>query len=461
MLLPLSLVAQNPFFEKNWGSSFADIARSVKQSSDGTIFVFGYSSGGLYGGADFALSRLDESGNLIWMKHFGDTLDNYGMNMLLTRDGNVVFCGESAGPSGLDILVCKSDTSGNILWKKVISTPVNESARYIEQVKDGGYILTGFQSDSSGSNNVYVLKLDSAGNKLWEKSFGGSENDYGNMVHQTADGGFFVSGDTKSFGFGLYDTYLLKLDLSGNLIWQKTFGDKFSNGNQGFLLTRNGNLLMYGESNIDSISPFDGTIQMIDTGGNPIWLTHSGSPFYTDALFSATETSDGGFVLCGYSSSYNNGGPSDVVLVKTDSAGTILWTRTYGEKDIDIGYDIQISRSGGFLAAGRITAEGVVQKYLLHTDASGLTSSRSFDWKSTKNPTSIFPNPGSGDFQIRSSLQGFIVELFSSDGKKLFSSSSPDGSMNVNLGDRIDPGFYILTIAGNEETHTLKVIITR
>jgi hypothetical protein len=174
-------------------------------------------------------------------------------------------------------LVC-FDIDGNVLWTKTYGQDGgNEYGYSVSQTIDGGYIITGNTSSfGAGSYDVYLVKTTSDGTLSWTKTFGGSSQDYGKQVLQTADNGFLVVGYTKSFGAGSADIYLIKTDVNGTYVWSKTYG---------------------------------GTV----------W----------DVGYSVDQTLDGGFVIGGLSSSYGSGG-YDAVMIITDNTGNLQWAKAYG-----------------------------------------------------------------------------------------------------------------------------------
>ncbi|MBF0303632.1 MAG: hypothetical protein HQK73_11375, partial [Desulfamplus sp.] len=169
-------------------------------------------------------------------------------------------------------------------WLKTFGGTKSDYGRSVYPTRDGGFIVTGYTSSiGAGESDVYLIKTDSNGNEIWSKTFGGKSSDYGNSVYPTSDGGFIVIGYTYSIGAGESDVYLIKTDGNGNEIWSKTFG---------------------GEKN---------------DYGNSVY-----------------PTSEGGFIVTGYTSSIGAGG-SDVYLIKTDNNGNEIWSKTLGGKSSDYG----------------------------------------------------------------------------------------------------------------------------
>lgn len=394
-----NLFSQSLFFEKTFDIfNGIETAKSVKEFGDSSIFIVGNSTNSGAQFSDISLSRLDKYGNLKWTRYYGDTLDDFGLYMNKVRNGNLIIVGETySAVTGTDAIIIETDTSGQIIWKKIIASPKVESLKYIEQTADKGFVATGFQSDTSGSNNIYVVKTDSLGNIEWERSIGGADNEYADAVHELPEGAFLVTGDTRSKGLGGYDVEVVKLDKKGNTIWDKTYGDQFNNGCQGILITSKNRYLSFGETEIYSLSRFDFYCELIDTSGKSLWRKVWGGA-QADALFSAVEDSDGSFVFTGYSNSYNGNKPLDLVVLKTDSLANMQWLTTYGFQGIDIGYSIEHSIAGGYLIAG-VATNADNDYFVLHVNDTGVVNS-----VHQSNPSEIgfqlFPNPTPGKFTV-------------------------------------------------------------
>jgi hypothetical protein len=453
-----ALPAQNIYFEKTFGTPNSDLARSVKQLPDGTIYVAGFSNSGPFGGFDVTLSRLDRYGNLQWTKYYGDSYDNTCLFMNLCSDGNIVLTGEDQGtPTGIDAFAYKLDTAGNVVWHRVYATSVNESTKYIEQTSDGGFIMCGFQSDAYGSNDVYVIKADAAGNMEWDQVYGGMDNDYSDMIRELPGGGYLLTADTKSMGAGGYDVYVLKLDASGNSIWDFTYGDQWQNGCQGIFITSAGKYLSYGETEIYQFSQFDFYLELIDTNGATIWKRTFGGT-EADAAFSVVETPDGGFMLTGYSNSYNSiPGPLELVVFKTDAAGNFQWARPYGSEGIDLGYEIIHSLDNGYLITGKTFINNSDDYYLLHLDQLGTNSLQE---GIEHDDMLLYPNPAQNRFTVSRSLAGesAILKIFSIDGKLALQKELSLSSAVTDIGHLI-PGTYIVEVGSSTKICRQKLLI--
>lgn len=447
--------AQNLFFETTFGSAGSDLARSVKQLPDGTIFVAGFSNGGTYGGYDIALSRLDRYGNLKWTKYYGDAYDNYGLYLNVCSDGNLVITGEQQSASdGVDIFAYKLDTAGSVIWQNIYSTPLNESGKYIEQTPDG-FIICGFRTDSTSSNDIYLLKTDALGGFVWDETYGGAGTDYADMVHRLANGDYLVTGDTQSSGAGGTDVYILRVDSAGGIVWAYTYGDSLQNGCQGILQTSSGHFLSYGETEIYPGSYFDFYLELIDSSGNSIWRETMGG-INADAAFSAVETPDG-FMLAGYSNSYAPG-PLNLVVFKTDLSGDLQWARTYGGPGIDIGYEIIHSVDNGFIVTGKTYKETNDDFYLLHLNEEGWAA---LPPSPRDTPgISIYPNPARNLFTISMGTgeEKGILSIFSMNGRAVYTNDLTDGEQQIPA-DGLNPGMYIVEVVINTKVYRQKLVI--
>ena len=155
-----SSFSQVPFFEKSYGQTGVDIAFAVKQNPDSCVYLFGYSSNTSTQAEDFALTKLNSSGDFQWTKFYGTPDVDFGLYMNLADSFDLILLGLTAttGPLEQEILVIKVDSAGLELWRKNYGGPGNQSCKYVEKTSDGMYILCGSTTDAWGTNDVYVLK---------------------------------------------------------------------------------------------------------------------------------------------------------------------------------------------------------------------------------------------------------------------------------------------------------------
>jgi hypothetical protein len=463
IVLLFPFLSPTSYFEKMFGTSGNDFSRSVKQLPDGSIYLFGNTDSAVYGGNDFSLTKLDQDGNQLWTKYYGTVNSENGLYLNTTADHNFVFVGESVTPASTDILIYKVDTSGNIIWNKTYATSANESGNYIEQTSDGGYIIAGSQNDSLGYYDLFVLKLNAKGDYQWHRTFGPNRNEYAKMIHETANG-YILVGDTGD-SLNNYDVTVFHLDTLGNKTWSRSYGDSLANGSQGILATSDGNYLFYGETEISPGSWFDAFLEKIDKNGNSLWKKKYGGS-EADAIFSVVEATDGGFVCTGYSNSYNNNQPLDLIILKTDASGKPVWQQTYGGSGIDIGYElIRSTNDPGYIITGK-TFTSSNDYYLLQVNETGTITNvpSNIGNLDLTSLTSIYPNPASHIISIAYELgdQQHPYHLVICDvaGHRLKNVivTQKKGTIQIDLQD-FDPGIYYCSLIGSDTTISRAFIV--
>ena len=207
-------------FERTYGGSDWDDGSSVQQTSDGGYIIAGYTKS-FGAGGDVYLIKTDANGNLLWQKTYGGSGYDDGTSVKQTSDGGDIIAGwtESFGVGGRNVYLIKTDANGNLLWQKTYGGSDYDWVFSVQQTSDGGYIIAGLtESFGAGGRDVYLIKTDADGNLLWQKTYGGSDDDCGTSVQQTSDGGYIIAGYTFSFGAGEGDVYLIKTDANGNVL---------------------------------------------------------------------------------------------------------------------------------------------------------------------------------------------------------------------------------------------------
>ena len=203
---------------------------SAQVTSDGGCVLGGWTDSFGSGLEDMVIVKIDPDGHLEWEKTFGGNADDYCECVQQTTDGGYILAGwtSSFGAGGYDMLLVKTGSRGNLEWQRTFGGSGDDYCYSAQQTGDGGYLLGGASRHSFyASTDMYAVKTDSRGDLEWERTYGGDENDGCYSVRQTADGGYILAGDSKSFSEGPcdYDMYLVKTDSQGDLIWQETFGN--------------------------------------------------------------------------------------------------------------------------------------------------------------------------------------------------------------------------------------------
>jgi len=312
------------FWEKTYGEWGDDVANSIQQTRDGGYIVAGWTSSKGAGGEDFRVLKLDEYGEIIWEKTYGGSKNDWANSIQQTRDGGYIVAGVtySKGAGRLDFWVLKLNEKGEIIWEKTYGGSENDCANSIQQTREGGYIVAGYtESKGTGERDSWVLKLDEYGEIIWEKTYGGEYNDEANSIQQTRDGGYIVAGSTESKGVGKEDFWVLKLDKNGEIIWDKTYGGDSFDESYSIQQTRDGGYIVAGWTSSKGAGGWDSCVLKLDEEGEIIWeKTYGGE--YNDELHSIQQTRDGGYIVAGWTSSKGAGG-RDFWVLKLNEKGEI------------------------------------------------------------------------------------------------------------------------------------------
>jgi hypothetical protein len=366
--------AQVVKFAKTYGGSDYDYASSVQQTSDGGYIVTGRTASFGAGDNDAFLVKTDASGNIQWAKTYGGASNDGAFSVQQTSDGGYIMAGytHSFSAGGWDASLIKTDASGNIQWAKTYGGSSDELPYSVQQTSDGGYIVAGWTlSFGAGNFDFFLIKTDANGNVQWAKTYGGWNNDLAFSVQQTSDGGYIVAGETWSFGAGLYDIFLIKTDANGNVQWAKTYGGISSEGAYSVQQTSDGGYIVAGFTASFGAGLSDVFLVKTDASGNLQWAkTYGGTS--RDEAYSVQQTSDGGYIVAGWTLSFGAGN-FDFFLIKTDANGNVQWAKTYGGSGNDSARSVQQTSDGGYILAGYTLSFGAGGNdiFLIKTDANG------------------------------------------------------------------------------------------
>lgn len=401
--------------QKTMGGSLSEGAYNLDATSDGGLIAAGYTYSGIsgiktdgtYGNGDYWVVKTDAAGNIEWQKTYGGSDYDQLETVAQTLDGGYILGGYSvSGISGIktennhagsiDIWIIKLDATGNIVWQNTIGGNSSDYLGSIDITEDGGYIVGAYSySDISGDKtenhigdaDYWILKLNAAGNIVWQNTIGGTSADYCFRAQELSAGGFIVSGSSASQisgdksegtvgpGFST-DIWVLKLDAGGNIVWQNTIGGNSTETAFELEVTPDGGAIIgtytlsmaAGDKSENNISgaptTYDYWIVKVNSSGIVEWENTIGGTA-DDYCHGLTQTGDGGFAVSGYSTSSASGdktenmfGVADYWVVKLDSLGNILWDKNIGGALSDYCYDI-IELNDGQLVLGGTSTSGI------------------------------------------------------------------------------------------------------
>jgi hypothetical protein len=350
----------SPYFCKAISGPANEAGKSLIQTSDGGYAIAGATTSFGAGEADVYAVKLDANGNLQWTKTIGGPESEEGNSLIQTSDGGYAIAGYtySFGAGEADVYVVKLDAKGNLQWTKTIGGKKEDVGVSLIQTSDGGYAIAGFTiSFGAGEADVYVVKLDANGNLQWTRTIGGPGDEIGNSLIQTSDGGYVIAGLTYSFGAGEDDVYVVKLDAHGNLQWTKTIGGKNIEEGISLIQTSEGGYAIAGITTSFGAGGHDVYVVKLDAHGNLQWTKTIGGKGW-DMGFSLIQTSEGGYAIAGITTSFGVG-EANVYVVKLDAHGKPQWTKTIDTKNENLTRSSIIQTSdGSYVIAGYTTSFG-------------------------------------------------------------------------------------------------------
>ena len=357
-------------------------------------------------------------GQAVFQNTIGGNNFEYGYSLQLTPDGGAIIGGVTnsnfvpAG-NGFDQYIVKTDSLGMVEWAKSYGTPLIEVVNDVYRCSDGGYIFGGYASVSGGGgphDGNYVVRVNSNGDTLWSRVFS-FKNKGGDCyaLTQADDGNFIIANYTPAGPPDGFLASLIKLKPDGDTLWVKTYDGAGNEWFYGIDKTNDGGYILAGYTTTNSAGGDDFILLRTDSAGNIKWAKAYGGTSDDYAYgHCVKQTADGGFILVGTTKSFG-AGSWDVLVIKTDSSGTIQWNKTYGGSGQDIGHAVDLTVDGGYIFAGYTkswgagTSTGVENIYLIKTNAAGDTL-----W------TRVFGGSGSGSsgdigYAAKQTPDGYLV----------------------------------------------------
>lgn len=352
---------------KTFGGKGSDSASSVQQTSDGGYIIAGETTsfGSGDNNYDAYLIKTDKTGRKVWERTFGGLDFDEACAVRQTRDGGYIFAGltDSFGAGKGDVYLVKTDGKGRKLWQRTFGGSDFDFANDIQETRDGGFILVGltWSSGPGSDDNLYLIKADKNGNEVWEKTYGArGMASYGFSVQQTSDGGYIALGATLPIGSaeGTYEkAYLLKTNASGKMTWSKTFGGSAYDSAGAVRQTSDGGYIVAGTfSSGIAGQGYDIYLRKMDKSGKLLWEKHFGGKG-NEWVNSVQQTRDGGYIIASDTDSIGHG-EDDAYLIKTDKSGKKMWELTLGGTASDSAEAVQQTSDGGYIVAGDTESSG-------------------------------------------------------------------------------------------------------
>jgi hypothetical protein len=351
---PTNTQEANVLWEKTYGGTGDDRAFYAAAAGDGYLVV-GSSTSLKQGKTLGWVLRLDHDGNALWNRTYTDETSSEFRYALSLTDG-FLLVGNMFPPSGyIEGYVAEIDDSGVLKWNTTIGgTGVNKLFSAMQT--QNGFILTGLTSPGGDESDVWVVKIDLNGEVVWNKTYGWSMDDAGRAVAQAEDDSFVVAGYTDSVGSGDYDFLLLKIDAAGGMVWNKTYGGAESDKAYAIARASDG-FVVAGDTQSKGAGDDDAWVIKVDLSGDLLWdTTAGGSGFDMPSCIAAS--SNWGYVVGGFTFSFGNG-YRDFWLFKIDDSGNVLWSNTVGRSGYEEAYAVLETGENQFVMAGWTNSVGM------------------------------------------------------------------------------------------------------
>lgn len=393
-------------FNRTYGGIEADYGYAIRQTSDSGFIISGQTSSYGAGQYDIYLIRIDNIGDTIWTKTFGGIETDGGGQVEITSDGGFIISGftYSYGPNWGNVYLIKTDSMGNTLWSK---TPTLSSgacfATDLIETSDGGYLITGNTTD----NQAFLIKTNSSGDNVWSQTYTlpYSYGTSGESVIETLDGNYLIVGSAYSYS-SYSDVLLIKTDLTGDIIWTKTFGD---------------NMYDYGTS--------------------------------------VQNTVDSGYIVTGSIDNMNSY-DIDIYLINTNSQGDPIWTKTYNLQEHERAYSVKQTPDKGYCITGYTeNSSGKQQIFLLKVDNLGNSDIVTAVKEEREFTEAIyFPNPITNELNIqKSNFDKLFIEIIDYNGRTLYQDYYSDKNIIIDMTNYTN-GLYLLKLKIKDKIHYAKLI---
>lgn len=365
-------------FVNVYGTTAHDYGRGMAIMNDGSLYMVGM-TGSSATNKDVTLTKLSESGQIIWSKTYGGSGDEEARNIIVSKDNKLVFIGytSSSGNGNSDGWIVKLDTSGGVIWSRTCGGGSQDGYIKLFQTSDSSYLIGGYTASyGAGNLDAWFIKLTKDGHKCWTFTKGGSTVDYGVFANETDGGNYLFTFycNALSGGYGQYDWNLLKIDTAGNTLSVHKYGSSGNEGVRSFIKSTDKNFILCGETSYQTWGK--GMAIKVDSSGNQLVrkIYQASTNVHVDIL-RAVSTPDSGCLLAGYIG-------TDALLLKVDKNLDIMWSKKFVASGNQQSWSIVRKPNGMLLWVGQTTQTngfGNTDIFLIMTDSLGVFDCRTAD----------------------------------------------------------------------------------
>jgi hypothetical protein len=478
-------------WQKSFGGSVQDIANAVVETTDGGYIAVGYTysvDGDLtasHGAADIWVVKTDASGEMQWQKSLGGSSYDWAYDIQQTSDGGFIIAGKTFSNDGdviinngtLDCWIVKLNPSGVLEWQKTFGGSEWDGAYSLQQTNDNGIIVLGKTRSTNGDvtgnhggYDLWIIKLDESGILQWEKTLGGSEDEFAAMIKTTNDGGYIVVGNTYSndgdvtLNHGAQDYWVVKLSATGVIQWQKTFGGSVIDEAYAIQQTNDGGYIVGGwTSSADgdvaqNYGEDDYWLLKLSASGDLQWQKSIGGSS-VDHAASVIQTTDGAYIIGGYSDTGEQQG-LDCLIYKVDASGNQIWQKSMGGANEERLNNIKQTSDGGYIVAGYsnsldgdVTGNHGIYDYWIVKLGPEVLSNPNYE----KGIFSVYPNPATSllQLQVPEGIQIDKIAITDALGKQIFQKTGNNTTVNI---ENLRSGTYIVQVYSADKKFQTKFI---
>ena len=351
----LLTAAQNSTFEQVFGGDEDDIAKAVISVDDGYLVAGKTNSWSKYRNYDAWLIKIDKNGKKVWEQKYGGE-DDESINKILPYGKGYLLFGstETYGNERLSYYLSHVNTKGEEQWAHAFYTNEDDEFYGKAITTDGDDILFGGTQRHlkffSADVEPQLFKIDKERETVWRGYYGGEDEDYANAVINTGDG-YLMVGTSESYSEDEFDGYVVKIDKNGKKLWHNIFGGEDDDIAYDVVPTKDGGYLIVGSTDSFDMNHKDIYVVKIDKTGKILWQKLYGGE-RDDEGYAIIATKDGNYVITGYTDSFGRKNRGQLYLIKITPKGKKLWSRAYGGESDDAGYDVVATEDGGYLVVG-------------------------------------------------------------------------------------------------------------
>lgn len=382
----------NDYWISTIGGTSIDEGYSVDTDNNGNIYVAGRveSSGGS-GGSDAIIIKLNQAGDILWQKSIGGTWYESSDEIWVDKNNNCLYVIGSLeseiSNSESDYFIVKYDLDGNVLWQRSFGEDWYEEGRSLATDSTGNVYLVGY-SDSDSANasyDTFIVKYSSSGNLVWQKKYEAqisnpSYDDSGNGIAFDSDDNFYVTGLTTSYSPEGTKIFVSKFDSDANIIWQKLLNGAGNSSAFGIKIDTVGNIFVLGYTTVNSEGAADIILIKLNPQGSIMWQRILGSSSNENGYELALDNMNNAYII-GQSNSTSGVGQTDVVIAKYNPFGVLQWQRFIGSTSYEYGYGITIDKFNNIVFTGRSSTLGSTDILVGKIDTKGETLGSWSGWE--------------------------------------------------------------------------------